>query len=182
MKRYEIARELAGYQCGEKVLDIGCYDGFFLEYICNGKGFGYEIDLEAIKEARKRGVMILSTLDTDFKFDIIVCMEVLEHLKYPEKMVETIKRLARDRIIISLPNECNLWTRIRMVLGLGINDLPFDSEYHIHFPTLKQSEEFVSKHFKIVNKRYWVYGLPQFFRFLPNLFARGVIFECKLWN
>jgi hypothetical protein len=81
-------------------------------------------------------------------------------------------------VLISLPNECTLWHRIKMVLGWGVDSTGFAPWYHLHFPTLKQNDKFISKHFKIKKKRYWVYGLPQWFAFIPTLFARGVIYEC----
>lgn len=179
MVRYNIAKELIDAHPQERILDIGCYDGYFLSML-DADVYGFDTDLEALQEAEKKGVKILPNLNPPFKFDKIVCMEMLEHLRNPQAMLEKIKSLLVDNgtVIVSLPNECNLWSRIRMLFGLGINDLPFDPAYHLHFPTLSQSEDLISRNFTIKNKRYWVYGLPQFFKFFPTLFARGVIYEC----
>lgn len=108
-------------------------------------------------------------------------MEVLEHLQNPQEMVDNIKKLLAPggRVVISLPNECTIWHRIKMLLGWGVDSTGFASWYHMHFPTLKQNDRFISRHFNILQKRYWCYGLPQFFRCMPGLFARGVIYECN---
>lgn len=182
-RRYRIAKEMLKDVVfpKAKVLDIGCYDGYFLSLFPGIDAYGMDTDLEALEVAKSRGIKTSAYLDfLSKKYNIVICMEVLEHLKEPENMLKSIKSILRygGTALISIPNECNLWTRIRMLLGWGINDLPFDPDYHLHFPTLKQSEKFISKYFTITKKRYWVYGLPSWFALLPGLFARGVIYEC----
>jgi SAM-dependent methyltransferase len=180
MRRYRIAKEMLNAGSKDRVLDIGCYDGYFLSILGSSDNYGVDTDAEALELAKAKGIKILDSVNYPEYFDIVICMEVLEHIQDPEEMVKSIRYLIKPegKVLISLPNECNIWARIRMLLGWGINDIPFTSYYHKHFPTIKQSEQFISKHFKIVKKRYWVYGLPQWLSILPGLFARGVIFEC----
>jgi SAM-dependent methyltransferase len=175
-----MAKEMLNVSLKDRVLDIGCYDGYFLSMLDCSDKYGSDVDDEALKIAESRKIKILKDLNIPEYFDIIVCMEVLEHIQDPEEMINIIRHLMKPdgKVLISIPNECNIWARIRMLFGWGINDIPFTSYYHKHFPTIKQSEKFVSKNFKIVKKRYWVYGLPQWFSIFPGLFARSVIFEC----
>jgi SAM-dependent methyltransferase len=179
MRRYKIAKEMLDAKTDNRVLDIGCYDGYFISTI-DADTYGFDTDGEALKVASDRGIKTLDSLKIPFKFDKIVCMEVLEHLQDPLEMVKEIKRLLTPggRVLISLPNECTLWHRIKMLLGWGVDSTGFVPWYHLHFPTLKQNDRFISKNFEIIQKRYWVYGLPQWFACLPTLFARGVIYEC----
>lgn len=185
MRRYGIAKDMLKINSDDDVLDVGCYDGYFLSTLPESRKFGFDYDNDALKIAHARDIAI-NQRDIEKEwigepnnyYSVCICMEVLEHTRNPELVVKEMRRVTNGRYIISLPNECNLWTRIRMLLGWGINDIPFDPNYHLHFPSLKQCDKFISKHFHILKKRYWVYGFPEWFAFMPNLFARGVIYEC----
>jgi 2-polyprenyl-3-methyl-5-hydroxy-6-metoxy-1,4-benzoquinol methylase len=188
-----------------KILDIGCYMADLLRILPhNIDYYGIDFDKEALKIAKSRGANVIRAdiehrLPLRSKFDIIVATEILEHLKDPEKMVLQIKNLSDENgvFLISLPNECTLYHRLKMLFGKGIDGTGFAPYYHLHFPTIKQNEEFVSKHFEIIKKRYWIHTgvggkiekllseIPLAFwmllaNFRPQLFARGVIFLCRL--
>ncbi len=131
------------------------------------------------------------------KFDVILAAEILEHLKDPEKLILQIKNLVKDNgvVLISLPNECTIYHRIKVLFGKGIDGTSFVPHYHLHFPTIRQNDEFVSKHFIVVKKRYWIHlgtgklekllsRIPLKFwlglaNMLPSLFARGVVYLCR---
>lgn len=189
------------------ILDIGCYTGDLLKILPRKVNyFGVDSDAEALKIAQARGAetfrIDLESEDLDFggrKFDIIVATEVLEHLKDPAKLMSKMRDSAKDKglILISLPNECTIYHRIKMLCGRGIDGTDFEPHYHLHFPTLKQNDEFVSRYFKIIKKRYWIHvdiggGMGRILTNLsdkfwlslanlnPTLFARGVIYLCCL--
>jgi len=99
-----------------KVLDVGCGEGFTLKKL-NEKKIGKTItgidnSLSAIELGKKlypelnlaRGDVY--KLDfSDNEFDLVICTEVLEHLEFPEKAVEEIKRVSKKYIVFSVPNE-----------------------------------------------------------------------------
>ena len=182
LRKYRIAKEMLKDVVfpKAKVLDIGCYDGYFLSTIPDIDGYGVDTDDEAMRIAAQRGVKVHFPFYWE-NYDVIVCMDVLEHQQDPEKMVNDIKKWLKTKgaVLISLPNECTLWHRLKVLVGVGIDGTGFAPHYHMHFPTLKQNDEFVSKYFRILKKRYWVYGLPELFAFWPGLFARGVIYVCE---
>jgi SAM-dependent methyltransferase len=98
----------------DSVCEIGCGNGKFATGIpAYVKYKGYELNLKALNQARKKG---LNVIDIDFinnshaeksSYDICVAFQVLEHVEEPNfllsAMVETTKR--GGLIIISVPSE-----------------------------------------------------------------------------
>jgi SAM-dependent methyltransferase len=189
-----------------KVLDIGCYTADLLKLLpVSVDYYGIDSDENALKIAHERGAKI-SKIDLeneeiplDQKFDIIIITELLEHLKDPEKLILQIKHLLKENgvVLISLPNECTLYHRLKVLIGKGIDGTGFSPHYHLHFPTIKQNVEFLEKHFKILKKGYWYHlgvggkleklisKIPdRFWKILanlyPSLFARGGVYLCRL--
>ncbi|MBT9165202.1 MAG: putative S-adenosylmethionine-dependent methyltransferase [candidate division WS2 bacterium] len=191
-----------------KILEIGCYTADLLSFLPSQVEYwGIDFDDKALEIAKQRGAKIVKChLDVDElpitdRFDIVVCTEVLEHLLNPIKMVDNIKKLMKDNgvTIISLPNENTLYHRVMSFFGKGVDMCAFELYKHLHLPTVRQSEEFVAKHFKIIKKDYYINPsakgsrsewlgniltkIPDPFwekmaRLFPGLFARGVIFLC----
>ena len=190
----------------KKILDIGCYMADILKVLpFAGNYYGIDSDEVALEIARQRGANIMKLnlendqIPLDEKFDVIISTELLEHLKDPEKLVIQLERLLDKNgvVLISLPNECTIYHRFKVMLGKGIDGTAFAPHYHLHFPTIKQNDEFIEKHFKILERRFWFHlgitpgtekflsKIPDKFWFLlinlfPSLFARGVIYLCKL--
>lgn len=148
----------------------------------------------------------LNKLNKPFKIvkfcDAILCLEVLEHLVRPERVLKKLKtHLKPDGIfIISLPNEATLFHRIRSLLGT-IDAESFSSKgKHLHLPNFRQSRDFLQRLGQILEcQPYinpsakdsrqaqwfgWMKLLPDWFwqilaNWKPSLFARGWIFVLK---
>lgn len=58
---------------------------------------------------------------SESSFDLVVCCEVLEHLAHPLKALEEMRRVAKNHIIITVPNE-PLWRIANMARGSYIKD------------------------------------------------------------
>ena len=88
----------------KSVLDVGCYDLFFSD---NLKKMGYScvsIDISPRKkEILKQSVEKLAF--KDHSFDIVLCLEVLEHIKNPIKALKELRRVAKNQLILSVPYE-----------------------------------------------------------------------------
>jgi ubiquinone/menaquinone biosynthesis C-methylase UbiE len=108
--------DLAKFTKSSKVLDVGCGEGFFLVSLARNKvGKTYEgVDNSAT--AIKLGKKMYPTLDIkigdiynlpykDDSFDLLICTEVLEHLKDPKKALSELKRVTKKYVIFSVPNE-----------------------------------------------------------------------------
>jgi len=160
-----------------------------VEYISSDKKGNYdlEINLNSLKELRK--------IDTN-SFDGLFCLETLEHIAQPDKVVREFKRIVKPNgiIIISMPNEYNIWMRINYLIGRKPHNAGFcllEKGTHVHLPRIKDIEEFLSKHFNLLELKFlwttkssrkgnWYKYLNYFIdklltKFYPNLFARIVV-------
>lgn len=96
---------------GKNILDIACGNGVYSQRL-NEQGFkcvGIDSDIENVKRACKNGVEACVGDAThlnikDKSFDTVLMFEVLEHLKYPEKAISEAIRVARDNVLITVPN------------------------------------------------------------------------------
>ena len=110
-------------------LDIGCGDGILLDLI-NKKidYFGVDADV-GIKKRKKHNKIkyFKNAANTDKylinskkKYDCVVLMNVLEHTdKFLELFYIALKKSNRY-VLVALPNEDNILSRIRFILGKGI--------------------------------------------------------------
>lgn len=99
---------------GKKILDMGCGEGVFVKELkkqghdIQGLDFNYESELV------KKG-SILAAPYNDKSFDIILCLDVIEHLNPADQPVafKEIYRLLKDdgQFICSLPNFAHLASR-----------------------------------------------------------------------
>jgi len=95
-----------------KVMDIGCGDGFFLN-ILTDMGFkdiqGVDPGRPMIERCREKGFSVqrksIGELEGRGEFDLVLLIEVLEHLEEPSAAVRKIYSLLRPggKLILSVP-------------------------------------------------------------------------------
>lgn len=152
--RYKKVKELIGNKKG-RLLDIGCgrpcesmEDGSFIKYL--GYGTGMDITNCSPEFDFKRGD-ILNIPFPEESFDIIVCMEVLEHIKDVDLALKNIYRVLKyDGIfIMSTPNNSLLW---RIVWFFWVRTVG-QMWRKMHETNLTQYEwiNLLSKYFKIID-------------------------------
>lgn len=222
--RYEKCLAMLEHKIGKskkgtiKILDVGGYDCDLYDHLVK---HGYkdkiiyhlvDFDRKIFPIVKKKGIRptfaninytpVHSVLKGK-KYDIIICTEVFEHIIDPIMQLKSFKKVLdfKGQVLISMPNECTIFHRIYMIMGLGIDQLIFTVGKHIHFPTIRQAHVLVSDHLKIIDKKYYINMggrnsrfsfigklfdlIPQkFWMFLaerlPSLFARGTIFLCEM--
>jgi len=172
---------------GKKILDLGCRDGALTNTFMEGnKVTGADIDTVALGEAAKLGIDTL-TLDLNGewqelvgeKYEVVTLAETLEHLFYPERVIERVKSVLNDDgvFIGSVPNAFNLKNRLRLLFGR--KDLtPLQDPTHINHFLHKELESLMKKHFRKVKiiplgrhaslDRYW-----------PGMFSFILVFVCS---
>jgi methionine biosynthesis protein MetW len=139
---------------GSRVLDLGCGDGVFLEFLRDQRqvlGTGLEIDQNYITAAIGRGLNVVEqNMDeglgnfTDQSFDTVVLALALQAVNYPERVLEEMLRIGREGIV-TFPNFGH-W-RCRLMLGIQ-GRMPVSSFMpytwyntpNIHFCTVKDFE------------------------------------------
>ena len=98
------------------ILDAGCGEGFIADYIYNNTKIknitGIDINKDSLDFASSINKKIKYKKDDIYKlsfkdkqFDIVMTLEVLEHLDNPKKALKEIIRVAKKKLIISVPNE-----------------------------------------------------------------------------
>jgi len=178
---------------GKKVLDVGCSTGKLAKKIQekNCEVVGIEIDTESAQLADKycEEVIIgnienIKKIDYPKKyFDYIIFGDILEHLKYPEKVIRRLKYHLSDEgvIIVSLPNVANWVIRIKLLFGyFEYKEVGILDKTHLRFYNEKSSKLLLEKNgytiisFDLVPSKFpflsrkWDYKIS---KIKPNLFA-----------
>lgn len=93
------------------VLDLGCNDGWIGRY-CLEEGakrvVGVDRNWRYLEETRKKGVET-RLLDLDQlnrlhgRFDLVLCLATLQHLKDPARAVKEMARLTRGEFVLEMP-------------------------------------------------------------------------------
>jgi SAM-dependent methyltransferase len=130
---------------GRRVLDIGCGDGQ-LGALLAARGYrvtGIEKP-QAVHGPFPASVeLVEADLDLGWpalagRYDFIVCADVLEHLKAPEKLLGELPRLMAPgaRLVASLPNAVNLYVRLNVLSGrFPRHERGLFDRTHLHFYT-----------------------------------------------
>ena len=195
-KQYDIVlRAVSKLQGEKKLIDVGSGDCLIKPLLPKNIKYysadmygdcDYKIDLNNKKIPAR-----------DNTFDITVCLETLEHVFYPEKVIEELKRITKKDglFILSMPNEYNFWLRLNYLFAIKKphTDSPFEvisKLQHIHRPRVKDILSLFSKHFKIrkvfyiwqsrqCNDKGIVHSANKLINLLakihPSLFARMVV-------
>ena len=132
----ESANFIRGYQSKNKIsmLDFGCGNGFFIKYLIEKKivfdFFAYDPVEEQITEMKDlfsdnniKDVKIFSDYQLiDQQFDVICCLETLEHFKKDDqkKLLEQMLKLLKPNgvICISVPIEVYFSGFVKMTLRI----------------------------------------------------------------
>ncbi|MEK9153423.1 MAG: methyltransferase domain-containing protein, partial [Patescibacteria group bacterium] len=112
---------------GKKILDLGCRDGALTKYYAKGNEIlGCDIDQGGLEICRQEmGIETkLVDLNGDWglspeSFDAVVAAELLEHLYYPEKVLQKIAAVLKPGGVFvgSVPHAFSLINRLRILLG-----------------------------------------------------------------
>ncbi|PKM12129.1 MAG: hypothetical protein CVV13_06490 [Gammaproteobacteria bacterium HGW-Gammaproteobacteria-3] len=144
------AQLLARIAPGSRVLELGCATGYLSEILTRQKNcrvVGVEIDPEAAERARAfcEQVLVadldnedLSAALADRKFDVLLCADVLEHLKHPAQVLVKLKPYLapNGRLLASVPNVAHASIRLELLQGhFDYETLGLLDETHLHFYT-----------------------------------------------
>lgn len=127
----------------DTVLEVGCGEGFSSSAILSHRMewhlLGGDISFEAVQEARSRfpamhyGIIDATQLSyPDQSVDLILSLEVLEHIPQPERAVQEYMRVSRRYLLLSVPNE-PIFRGLRLASGKGIRMLGDHPEHVNHW-------------------------------------------------
>lgn len=174
-------------RCFERVIDIGCGDGFFGSYLKEKTGcfiVGLDANKEGLERARSRGydeTIFVEDISgkrlpfTDSNYDLALLKDVLEHLLDPMKALSECSRILKTdgRVLIHVPNHFPLYYRFKFLFTGKIDTqhyYPDSTEWefpHIRFYTHSGLKSLINKSGLAVEK-----DLSDNFAFVMPLFSR----------
>jgi len=144
-----------------KVLDAGCGDGEALvklrSMLPDTKNIiGADLDADQINSARMREPEItfevcdLKQLPyKDDQFDLVLSLEVLEHISNPEQVLKELVRVSSKYIILSVPHE-PIFMIGNLLRGKNIAHLGNDPQ-HINHWGLRSFHRFISGYIDVIS-------------------------------
>jgi 2-polyprenyl-3-methyl-5-hydroxy-6-metoxy-1,4-benzoquinol methylase len=142
----------------ESVLDAGCGEGETLERLgalLPERVAGVDLSPEAVEFASRRlpGAQISreSVYELPFaddSFDLVLCLEVLEHLKQPEAAIAELARVSSRDLVVSVPDEP--WFRLGSLLrGKYVRTLGNHPE-HVNHWSPRSLRRFLEQQLEVV--------------------------------
>jgi len=175
VKMEKRTKSSSSFDSNKTILDIGCGTGFLLKKLQNfGKAYGVDCAQQALDYCRKRGLEnvkkgnILDIPFSDNQFDIVLALDILEHVGDDGRALREISRILKKNgiAVIFVPACQFLW---------GITD-----EISHHFRRYRQgalTDKIQKENFRILKASYF-----NTFLFMPialvRLFLR--LFKIKI--
>lgn len=172
------------------VLDVGCRDGELTQmYAAGNTVTGYDIDTEALAIAEQK-IPGFTGMHVDLNgewpaapasFDMVVACEVLEHLYYPDVVLEKIERVLKPGglLVGTIPHAFSLQSRIKLLFGIK-KGTPLQDPTHINQFSYREFKALLEVHYtdvRIVGLTSRRYAL--FARAAPYLFAHTLLFSAR---
>lgn len=142
---------------GPKILELGAADGSFLNLLSqslNGKPAGLDI------AADSTGLIKAHDFNDklpypDKSFDLVIALEVIEHLYDTDFFLDEIRRVLKPKgyLILSTPNLASLSNRLKLLFGRYPKNLEYSRQGagHIHLYTHQiLNQQVKSHHFNLL--------------------------------
>ena len=184
-----LLERIAAHAKKGRMLDIGCATSFFLD---EAKKMGWEVSgVEPSRWARKYaqekfGIKIIfPTLnEADFEpesFDVIVMLDVFEHLAKPREMLLAVRRILKKDglLVVTTPDVNSLISRILQAKWWGIN------RHHLFYFSKRTLEDMFDRtgfcildlksHARVFTWGYWLHRITAYSSLLR------LISKCLIW-
>lgn len=139
---------------GQTVFDAGCGEGHILKEHLQGRFphiLGADLDMARLQYAQDsrlfQGNLHHIPLG-DSAVDLVICLEVLEHVGEPEKALDELYRVTSKYAILSVPNE-PFWRMGNMLRGKYWSEWGNTPE-HINHWSVWSFKRFVGRRFHVI--------------------------------
>lgn len=195
LHRYSVVARLIG--SGDRVLDLGCGDGAFLEYLRSKdsaiQAVGADLSERAVACTAARGFAAFTTRpDRTLReqipgtFDRIVVMEVIEHVVEAEQLMRQLLEFRPKSIIVTIPNSGYIIHRLRLGLfgRFPVTAIIYHMKEHVRFWTVKDFSDWCDhlglEIVSVTGQENVGNPLARFLiRTWPSLFAGQVVYETR---
>lgn len=175
------------------VLDVGCGDGAFLTHVRECKPDLHLIGIDGSETAidklrRNEGLegQVVKDLNTpDLSafsgIDVIVAMELIEHLPEPELLMAEFLKNRATLFFITIPNLGFIVNRLRLALGgkMPVTAIVYHIKEHLRFWTVRDFHHWANHCGFDVVEFTGQNGFAGLWRVWPSLFARQMIYVLK---
>lgn len=154
------AVQMIGEASPATILDLGCGEGYTLDALVRGgvraELTGIDLSAPAVGKARERlgtraqlEVADARTLvDDGRQFDLVMMLEVLEHIPEPAQMLPILDALTRRYLLLSVPRE-PVFCALNLARGKNIARLGNDPE-HVNHWGRRGFLRFVARRFRVL--------------------------------
>lgn len=155
----ELRKYLNIKNANSKMLDIGCNDGVYTKEYCRwfsvdfDNAYGVDYNDEAVKSLPKDRFYVhdIDSLEKlpfeDKSFDLIVCNQVIEHIKYVDWFFTEANRVLKldGKLIVSTPNLAAWHNRILLLFGQMPTAIR-GMDHHVRGYTIPALSKFAQKY------------------------------------
>ena len=158
---------------GSRILDVGCFQGEFLEYLGGNISPSVGIDPLIKKDSIGQHEIFQISLDKnspfpEHSFDVVSLLAVIEHIENKAIVAKEAKRLLRSggRVVITVPSPfvdviLEILIFLRLVDGMSL-------EEHHDFSPDELLEIFIAEGFSLLARKKFQMGLNNLFVFESN--------------
>ncbi len=196
IQRADTVKSLLGEPRGQRVIEVGCGRGTVMSRL-NESGYnvcGCDISSEPIAALNAGGWdVFLCDIESDplpETYDGILCLEVLQQLFDPVSVLRKLSSYLKDDgvLIISVPNEFHLWSRLMLLIGRS--HLGHFDESHIRLFSPTRARSLFTRAGLRIDKVRSLSVMPPGMKFLerlgrlltaisPGLFALSQVYRVK---
>jgi len=167
----------------KKILDAGCGEGLLVEQFCE-RGFDVSgIDMHYESEYVLRGNICATDYESG-SFDMIMCLDVLEHLSYEdqEKAINEFHRILAPNgvLLITVPNLAHFASRVSFLLT-GRLLRTSDARRHIGDRPITEYIDMITPQFQI-DKRKGFFPTFPIISALTLLIPGRIVWMHRLYN
>lgn len=186
-ERIRISKIVSMAGSGNKILDVGCFDGTIGKILIDrgNEVWGIDASEEAVKLAKEKGVeATVGNLEETFDFednffDACIAAEVIEHIMDTDFFMKEIKRILKPggSLILSTPNVASLGRRLMLLFGKN----PY-FEASFGFPSYATAGHirFFTKNLLISFLEFEEFRVTDFSSDIVNFSGNGRLFSKKL--
>jgi ubiquinone/menaquinone biosynthesis C-methylase UbiE len=158
----ETIASLIEYTGVAELFDAGCGEGFVARYLSQ-----YQPELQLAGMDIDGGVLAVAQLLNDGgsfvqgdvgrlpvqddTYELVLCNEVLEHLRDPEQALREVKRITRHYSMFSVPREPH-YRLANITIGANLRRWGDDPDHHQRW-TRKQFVRFLERQFEVITVR-----------------------------